>query len=255
MHALLADFSRAVRAERGDASRDVWLALAVLHKRAYSSAHALRATIARRLAAMEPDEGDARQLPLPLDSHGETDAADEAPGWQPAHQPARQRARTASPDSRWPLRHRPRRQRETKLSALVRLLNRIAEPVIVFTEYRDTLAHVAAIARSEAAGRRSARRAVAPGTIGGARSVRGRRARRFFWPPMPPAKDSISTGSCRTVINLELPWNPMRLEQRIGRVDRIGQRRTVHAFHLIAAGTGEHRLLTRTAEQDHPRPD
>ena len=40
----------------------------------------------------------------------------------------------------------------------------------------------------------------------------------------------------RVVINLELPWNPMRLEQRIGRVDRIGQRRRVHAFHLIAAG-------------------
>ena len=31
----------------------------------------------------------------------------------------------------------------------------------------------------------------------------------------------------------------MRLEQRIGRVDRIGQRRRVHAFHLIAADTGE----------------
>ena len=33
---------------------------------------------------------------------------------------------------------------------------------------------------------------------------------------------------CRLVVNLELPWNPMRLEQRIGRVDRIGQSRTVH---------------------------
>ena len=51
--------------------------------------------------------------------------------------------------------------------------------------------------------------------------------------------------SCRTVINLELPWNPMRLEQRIGRVDRIGQQRTVHAFHLIARGTSETRILDR----------
>src|SRR5207249_4056200 len=48
---------------------------------------------------------------------------------------------------------------------------------------------------------------------------------------------------CRVVINLELPWNPMRLEQRIGRVDRIGQRRAVHVFHLIGADTGETRLL------------
>jgi hypothetical protein len=37
----------------------------------------------------------------------------------------------------------------------------------------------------------------------------------------------------------------MRLEQRIGRVDRIGQRRTVHAIHLIAADTGEMRVADR----------
>jgi hypothetical protein len=37
----------------------------------------------------------------------------------------------------------------------------------------------------------------------------------------------------------------MRLEQRIGRVDRIGQRRVVHAFHLVAARTGETRILAR----------
>jgi superfamily II DNA/RNA helicase len=51
--------------------------------------------------------------------------------------------------------------------------------------------------------------------------------------------------ACRVVINLELPWNPVRLEQRAGRVDRIGQHRTVHAFHLIAGETGEIRVLER----------
>ena len=50
---------------------------------------------------------------------------------------------------------------------------------------------------------------------------------------------------CRVVINLELPWNPMRLEQRIGRVDRIGQTRRVHVFHLIARDTGEMHVLER----------
>ena len=54
---------------------------------------------------------------------------------------------------------------------------------------------------------------------------------------------------CRLVVNLELPWNPMRLEQRIGRVDRIGQQRTVHAFHLIARGTAEATLLTHLRER------
>jgi hypothetical protein len=48
---------------------------------------------------------------------------------------------------------------------------------------------------------------------------------------------------CRLVVNLELPWNPMRLEQRIGRVDRIGQTRTVHAVHLFAHDTAEATVL------------
>ena len=55
--------------------------------------------------------------------------------------------------------------------------------------------------------------------------------------------------ACRLVINLELPWNPMRLEQRIGRVDRIGQHRVVHAWHLVAARTGETRILERLKDR------
>ena len=54
---------------------------------------------------------------------------------------------------------------------------------------------------------------------------------------------------CRLVVNLELPWNPMRLEQRIGRVDRIGQQRTVHAINLLASGTAESGLLLRLARR------
>ncbi|MEQ8702991.1 MAG: DEAD/DEAH box helicase [Phaeodactylibacter sp.] len=45
------------------------------------------------------------------------------------------------------------------------------------------------------------------------------------------------------VINLDLPWNPAVLEQRIGRVFRIGQERQVQVINLIAEGTIEHRML------------
>jgi hypothetical protein len=50
---------------------------------------------------------------------------------------------------------------------------------------------------------------------------------------------------CRLVINLELPWNPMRLEQRIGRVDRLGQLRRVHAINFFACRTTEESVLRR----------
>jgi hypothetical protein len=47
------------------------------------------------------------------------------------------------------------------------------------------------------------------------------------------------------VINFELPWNPVRLDQRTGRVDRIGQRRRVHTFHLVAYEAGERAVADR----------
>ncbi len=43
--------------------------------------------------------------------------------------------------------------------------------------------------------------------------------------------------------NFDLPWNPMRIEQRIGRLSRIGQTEDVHVFNLVAAGTAESVVL------------
>jgi SNF2 family DNA or RNA helicase len=46
-----------------------------------------------------------------------------------------------------------------------------------------------------------------------------------------------------TVINFDLPWNPMRLEQRVGRVHRIGQTQDVFVFNFCQQGTLEEQLL------------
>jgi len=56
---------------------------------------------------------------------------------------------------------------------------------------------------------------------------------------------------CRTVINYDVPWNPMRLEQRIGRVHRYGQEQSTNVLHLVTLGTYEEHvleLLTRKLE-------
>lgn len=63
------------------------------------------------------------------------------------------------------------------------------------------------------------------------------------------ATDSISEGRnmqfCNVLINYDLPWNPMKVEQRIGRVDRIGQDREVHVFNLALEGTVEEQVLDK----------
>ncbi|WP_352418697.1 helicase-related protein [Proteiniborus sp.] len=46
------------------------------------------------------------------------------------------------------------------------------------------------------------------------------------------------------VINYDLPWNPMKIEQRIGRVDRIGQKQDVYIYNFIIAETIENRVRT-----------
>jgi SNF2 family DNA or RNA helicase len=52
-----------------------------------------------------------------------------------------------------------------------------------------------------------------------------------------------------TVVNFDLPWNPMRIEQRVGRVHRIGQTRDVFIFNLCTAGSLEARLLDLLQEK------
>jgi superfamily II DNA or RNA helicase len=245
MQALLADFSRAIRQqpERLHSNHDVWLALSVLHKRALSSAWSLLQSINRRLATLTSvEEPTSSQLELPLfDLAGELSSADEPPDWSPLlslEDAARERQLLAAVAEA----AGQAAQRETKIGALKRFLRRVTEPAIVFTEYRDTLLHVQASLGSPSVvlhggmGRDERLAALNQFTSGGSRLLL--------------ATDAAGEGlnlqqTCRLVVNLELPWNPMRLEQRIGRVDRIGQRRAVHVLYLIARERGESRLLSR----------
>lgn len=48
---------------------------------------------------------------------------------------------------------------------------------------------------------------------------------------------------CRTLANFDLPWNPMEIEQRIGRLHRLGQRHPVHICNFVQAGTLQEHLL------------
>ncbi|MBR6285131.1 MAG: DEAD/DEAH box helicase family protein [Muribaculaceae bacterium] len=59
--------------------------------------------------------------------------------------------------------------------------------------------------------------------------------------------DAGSTGLnlqvASTIINLDLPWNPAVLEQRIGRIYRIGQQRNIQVYNLVAARTIEEQMI------------
>lgn len=134
---------------------------------------------------------------------------------------------------------------ESKPRALARWLARArGEAALIYTEYRDTLTHFASMLPRD----------VSCAVLHGGLGVEARRLAltRFLSGEARVLLTTDAAGEglnlhhrCRLVFNVELPWNPNRLEQRIGRVDRLGQTRTVHAVHLVAAGTAEEQMLDR----------
>ncbi|KIX33647.1 helicase [Burkholderia pseudomallei] len=54
--------------------------------------------------------------------------------------------------------------------------------------------------------------------------------------------EGLNLQFCHVIVNFDMPWNPMRIEQRIGRVDRIGQRHVVRALNFVLEDTVEHRV-------------
>jgi hypothetical protein len=248
MHALLREYARAVWRERGPRSPAACLAMTVLLKRSASSAWALARSVAHRLRLLGSADEEPTQPVLPFDDPGETDADDTAmpaalrePGLD---EPGRElrllerlgdAAQTAAAS-------------ESKLARVSTLLRRTCEPAIVFTEYRDTLDAALRALRSHG-----------PVTVlhGGLSRIERREAEAAFnsgRARLLLATDVASEGlnlhrRCRLVINLELPWNPVRLEQRVGRIDRIGQRRRVHALHLVGRDTAERYVFDRLADR------
>ncbi len=114
-----------------------------------------------------------------------------------------------------------------------------AERAIWFTEYKDTLDYLLVRLVGEGYEAPQIR------SLFGGSSLRERaEVRDSFNEPVDPIRILVATDvaaeglnfqtSCRYVVHYEVPWNPMRLEQRNGRVDRHGQARDVTAFHFTS---------------------
>ncbi len=134
--------------------------------------------------------------------------------------------------------------RSEKAMTLVTLLRRHAEAgekVVVFTAFRDTLAFLA----DEAA------RAGLPAAVyhgGLARRAKDEAIRAFqsdagLLLTTEAAGEGRNLQFCHVMINYDLPWNPMQIEQRLGRIHRIGQTEDVLLTNLVARGTLEERIL------------
>src|SRR6202042_2986467 len=129
-----------------------------------------------------------------------------------------------------------------KETALLKLLaQNPAEKKLVFVHQRDSLTHLADQLR-----RHRIPFAQFSGDMTGPRKDAAIEA---FRDDIPVLLCTESGGEgrnlqfCNTLINFDIPWNPMAIEQRIGRIDRIGQTREVFIFNLVTAGSVEDEVL------------
>lgn len=240
MHDALRAYAR--RVWRSTAGVGARLVVTVLMRRACSSATSLARSVGRRLTLLGGSASADAQPSLPF---AEPADSDDEPGWLLAARGLEDSAHEQRLLEELLALARRAADDESKIAALARLLRRVGEPALVFTEYRDTLSHVA----------QQLSNVPSVHVHGGTTLTERLAAARAFTngdANLLLATDAASEGlnlhrRCRLVITLELPWSPVRLEQRIGRVDRIGQRRSVHAVHLVAAGTGEEAVTARLA--------
>lgn len=153
------------------------------------------------------------------------------------------------------------KEQDSKLSWLTNFLRELFaqdpnEKVIVFTEYRDTLNYIKKKLEQQWFLSENSIVTIHGGmNLGETDTEEGTKLyaeRRFNEPDTRVllATDAASEGLnlqryCHTLINYELPWNPNRLEQRIGRIHRYGQRRTSQIYNLMIEGSKEAEIFKR----------
>jgi superfamily II DNA or RNA helicase len=128
-----------------------------------------------------------------------------------------------------------------KSKALVDLVRAHPDQVLVFTRFRDTLAELE---------RALGAAGLAPLTFHGGLDAEAKHralARFREGGKVLLATDVGGEGQnlhhCHVLVNFDLPYNPMLIEQRIGRLHRMGQREEVRVYNLCAKGTAEERVL------------
>jgi SNF2 family DNA or RNA helicase len=138
-------------------------------------------------------------------------------------------------------------QSNTKAEKTLELIQEIDDKVIIFTEYRASQEYLLKFLKD--------RQLIAVPYRGG--MSRGKkdwmmdlfRKRAQILVATEAGGEGINLQFCHHMINFDLPWNPMRVEQRIGRVHRLGQTHDVKIYNLSTTGTIEEHIVSLLHEK------
>lgn len=226
--------------------RHVGFLMILMQRLVTSSTAAIRATLEKRQAVLDAPPAQARLFEhvsaedwAELDGETQVDLALQAEGFEREKAEVETLLQLA--------RSTEAAGTDAKAESLMELIYKLQQEeidpllkVLVFTEFVPTQAMLADYLES---------RGFAVATLNGSMDMEART--RTLQQFAQDARVLISTDAggeglnlqfCHVIVNFDMPWNPMRIEQRIGRVDRIGQKHVVRALNFVLEDTVEHRV-------------
>jgi len=129
----------------------------------------------------------------------------------------------------------------TKAEKTMELIQSLDDKVIVFTEYRATQEYLLKFFKERGLTAVPYRGGMNRGKKDWMMELFRKRAQVMI--ATEAGGEGINLQFCHHVVNFDLPWNPMRVEQRIGRVHRLGQTEDVQIFNLCTLGTIEEHIV------------
>ena len=247
-------YNKALAAEK----RNVAFALLILQRRLASSLRAVRRSLERRKERLE----ELLKLGKWLAERGTVDEEEleDAPEAERLKREEELVERLTAAETREELqteintlaelirlaREAERHELETKLTELRRVmedeqLQQTREKLLIFTESRETLEYLAEKLKDWG---------YSVVTLHGGMNLDARiraehefRERAQVMVSTEAGGEGINLQFCSLMVNYDIPWNPNRLEQRMGRIHRYGQQKEVHIYNLVAADTREGKVL------------
>lgn len=247
-------YNKALSSEK----RNVAFALLILQRRMASSVRAVRRSLERRKARLT----ELLKLGKWLSEKGEIDEEEleDSPEAERLKKEEELLERLTSAETREELeeeiehlsdlirlaKEAEKHEIETKLNELKSVLNaekirNNKEKFLIFTESRETLEYLAEKLRKWG---------YSVTVLHGGMNLDARiraehefRERSQIMVSTEAGGEGINLQFCALMMNYDIPWNPNRLEQRMGRIHRYGQQKEVHIYNLVAADTREGKVL------------
>ncbi|MEK4973222.1 SNF2-related protein [Niallia sp. FSL R7-0648] len=140
-------------------------------------------------------------------------------------------------------------QQNSKANKALELIKKINDKVIIFTEYRATQLYLQWFLKQHGITSVPFRGGFKRGKKDWMRDLFQNHAQVLI--ATEAGGEGINLQFCHHIINFDLPWNPMRLEQRIGRIHRLGQKEDVKIYNFAVKDTVEDHILKLLYEKIH----